>query len=199
MPKSPPLHANPFIGPREAFEIVGQETFGDEWRSDYIDNPKCTEHRETLAILRNILRSGDVGAHWTTQNLKHIGDLRPQDADQEFFRIMLRDDLVFHQGMNEPVQGRIHAKQLHRILRGDEALPANPTHRAKLQCFEWLVEMFSDKEREIPSFALLRQQAKGQIENLSDLAFKEARKMAIERTGRHELAKAGRRKNQISK
>lgn len=199
MPKSSLLHSNPFIGPREAFEIVGQETFRDAWQSDSIDNPRCTEHRETLATLRNALRSGEVGAHWTTQDLKHFGDLQPQDADQEFFRIMLRENLVFHQGMNEPVQCRIHAKKLHRFLRGGEALSANPTHRAKQQCYEWLVEMFSDMEREIPSFALLRGQAKGQIDNLSDLAFKEARKMAIERTGRADLAKPGRRKNQISK
>lgn len=199
MPKLPLLHANPFIGPREAFEIVGQETFGDEWRPDYIDNSNCTEHRETLTILRNILRSGDVGAHWTTQDLKHFGDLQPKDADQEFFRIMLREDLVFHQGMNEPVQCRIHAKELHRMLRGDEALPTNPTHRAKQQCFEWLVEMFSDEDRDIPPFALLRQEANELFPRLSDRAFKEARKSAIERTGRHDLAKAGRRKNQISK
>lgn len=199
MPKSPLLHANPFIGPRQAFEIVGHETFGDEWRPDCFEDPSCTEHRETLAILRNALRSGDVGAHWTTQDLKQIGDLRPQDADQEFFRFMLREDLVFHHGMNEPVKCSIHAHQLRRILRGDEALPTNPTHRAKQQCFEWLVEMFSDEDREIPPFALLRQEANELFPRLSDRAFKDARKSAIERTRRHDLANAGRRKNQISK
>lgn len=199
MPKSPLLHANPFIGPREAFEIVGRETFGDQWRSDYIDNSECTEHRETLSILRNILRSGDVSAHWTTQDFKHSGNLLPKDADQKFFRVILREDLVFHQGMNEPVQCRIHAKELLRMLRGDEALPADPTHRAKQQCFEWLVEMFSDEDRDTPPFASLRQKAKELFPRLSDRAFKDARKSAIERTGRQDLAKAGRRKNQISK
>ncbi|WP_133065020.1 hypothetical protein [Flavimaricola marinus] len=178
---------------------MGQETFGDEWRLDTIENPKSIEHRETLTILRNALRSGDVGAHWTTQDLKQIGDLRPQDADQEYFRFMLREDLVFHHGMNEPVKCRIHAHQLRRILRGDEALPVNPTLRDKRLCFEWLVEMLSDQDREIPPFALLRQEAKKRFPRLSDRAFKEARKLAIEHTGRADLAKPGRRKNQISK
>lgn len=199
MPKSPLLHANPFIGPREAFEIVGRETFGDEWRPDCIEDPKGTKHRDTLAILRNVLRSGEVSAHWATLDLKHSGDLLPRDADQEFFRLIFHDDLVFHQGMNEPVRCSIHAQQLRRILVGEETSPANPTHRAKQRCFEWLVEMFSDEDREVPPFGSLRQQAKGRFENLSDLAFKEARKLAIEKTGRHDLAKAGRRKNQISK
>lgn len=199
MSKSPPPQANPFIGPRQAFEIVGQETFGDKWQPDCIEDPKCTEHRETLTILRNSLRSGDVSAHWTTLDLRHADDLRPQDADQEYFRFMLRENLVFHHGMNEPVQCRIHAQQLRRILRGDDALPAHPTHRAKQQCFEWLVEMFSDQDREIPPFESLRRQAKKRFGKLSDLAFKEARKRAIDKTGRHDLAKAGRRKNPISK
>lgn len=199
MPKSPLLNANPFIGPREAFEIVGRETFGDEWRSDYIDNPECTEHRETLAILRNVLRSGNVSAHWKTLDLQRSGDLRPQDADQEFFRLILRDDLVFHEGVYEPVRCSIHAEHLRRLLRGHEARVVNPTQRAKEQCLEWLVAMFSDKDRVIPPSAALKQEAKEQFERLSDLAFKEARKSAIERTGRADLAKPGRRKNQISK
>ena len=140
-----------------------------------------------------------MSAHWTTQDLKHFGDLQPKDADQEFFRVILREDLVFHQGINEPVQCRIHAKELDRILRGDEALPANPSHRAKQQCFEWLVEVFSDEDQDTPPFASLRQKAKELFPRLSDRAFKDARKSAIERTGRQDLAKAGRRKNQISK
>lgn len=198
MSKSPLLNADPFVGPRQAFEAVGKEVFGDAWRTDCIDNPDDTDHQEILIILRNALRSGAVSAHWTTLDLKHGGDLRPQDADQEFFRFMLRDDLVFHHGLNEPVRCRIHGEHLRRLVRGQEVQSVTPTQRAKDKCLDWLVEMFLDEAQEIPPFATLRQEAKERFPRLSDNGFKEARKLAIQKTGRADLAKPGRRKNPIS-
>lgn len=198
MTKSPLLNADPFVGPRQAFEAVGKEVFGDAWRTGCIDNPKDNDHRETIVILRNALRSGAVSAHWTTLDFKHSGDLRPQDADQAFFRFMLRDDLVFHHGLNEPVRCRIHGEHLRRLIRGQELQPVTATQQAKNKCIDWLVEMFADKDCQIPTFAVLRQEAKERFPKLSDLAFKDARKLAIQKTGRDDLAKPGRRKNPIS-
>ncbi|MBL4626721.1 MAG: hypothetical protein JKY00_01540 [Roseicyclus sp.] len=197
MTKSHLTNANPFEGPRQAFEVVGREVFRDAWRVDCIEDPKDAEHREVLAILRNALRSGEVSAHWHSLDLKHSGDLRPQDADQEFFRFILRDDHVFHHGMNEPVRCKIHVEQLRRWLRGKEAQPATPTQLAKNQCLDWLIEIFSDQERKIPPSDALKREAKDRFPRLSDHAFKEARKRAIEITKRDDLAKPGRRKNQI--
>lgn len=197
MPKFPLLNADPFIGPTQAFEVVGKEIFADAWRPDCIDNPEDDEHRQVLTILRNALRAGSVSAHWSTLDFSCSGDLRPQDADQEFFRIILRDDLVFHQGINEPVRCRILAEHLRCFLRGQHVQPLPPTQKAKSQCFDWLVDMFADKTREIPPFAALKREAKERFQRLSDNGFKEARKLAIEKTGRTDLAKPGRRKNPI--
>jgi hypothetical protein len=198
MSKSPLLNIEYFVGLRAAFEIVGTEIFGDAWRPDCIDNPKVSEHREVLLLLRQALKSGTVNAHWATLDGKSDGDLRPQDADREFFRIILRDDLIFHQGVNEPVRCKLHVEQLRRYLRGQAAQPITPTLLAANQCFDWLVEMFAEKGREIPSAEALKRQAKDRFARLSDHAFKEARKRAIEKTGRHDLAKPGRRRNPIS-
>ena len=199
MMKSHLLDANPFEGPRQAFEVVGREVFRDAWRPTCIEDPKDPEHREVLTILRNAILSGDVSAHWNTLDFQRTGDLRPEDADQEFFRFILRDDLVFHHGMNEPVRCRIHIEQLRRWLRGKDAQPAKPTQLAKNQCLDWLIEIFSDQQRTIPPSQVLRHEAKDRFPRLSDNAFKEARKRAIAATGRHDLAKAGRRKNPIGK
>ncbi|WP_420326113.1 hypothetical protein [Mameliella sp.] len=199
MTKSHLANANPFEGPRGAFEVVGREIFKDAWCEDCSEDPQSPENREVLAILRNALRSGDVSAHWHTLDFKHSGDLRPQDTDQEFFRFILRDDLVFHHGMNEPVRCKIHIDQLRRWVRGKEIQPASPTQLAKNQCLDWLVEIFSDPQRTIAPFEALKRDAKNRFPRLSDHAFKEARKRAIEITGRDDLAKAGRRKNPIGK
>ena len=199
MKKSHLLDANPFEGPRQAFEVVGREVFRDAWRPTCVEDPKGIEHREVLTILRNALRSGDVSAHWHTLDFKHTGDLRPKDADQKFFRFILRDDTVFHHGMNEPVRCKIHIEQLRRWLRGQETQPSTPTQLAKNQCLDWLIEIFSVPERTIPPSQALRLEAKDRFPRLSDHAFKEARKRAIQITGRDDLAKAGRRKNPIGK
>ncbi|WP_422004047.1 hypothetical protein [Pyruvatibacter mobilis] len=186
-----------FVEPRQAFQIVGQEVFGDAWREDCIDNPADEDHRETLALLRQALRSGDVAAHWATLDARSDGDLRPQDADREFFRIQIKDDLVFHQGVNQPVRCRIHAEQLRRFLRGQEMQPVTPSQLAANKCFDWLVETFSDNDREIPRAETLRKLAKERFPRLSDHAFKDARRRAIEKTARQDLAKPGRRRNLI--
>lgn len=199
MTKSHLANANPFEGPRGAFEVIGREIFNDAWRGDCGEDPKSPEHREVLAILRNALRSGDVSAHWHTLDFKHSGDLRPQDADEEFFRFILRDDLVFHHGMNEPVRCKIHIEQLRRWVQGKVIRPTSPTQLAKNQCLDWLVEIFSYPQRAIPPFEALKRDAKDRFPRLSDHAFKEARRRAIEITGRDDLAKAGRRKNPIGK
>lgn len=192
------LHsAEYFVGPRQAFEIVGKEVFGDAWRTDCIDDPADDNHRKALTLLRQVLRSGDVAAHWATLDGRSDGDLRPQDADQDYFRIQIKDDLVFHQGVNQPVRCRIHAEQLRRFLRGQEAQPFTPSQLAANKCFDWLVEMFADHDREVPRTEALRRQAKEHFPRLSDHAFKDARKRAIRKTGRQDLAKPGRRRNPI--
>lgn len=192
------LNADYFLDPRKAFEVVGKELFGDNWKPDCIDDPKDDRHRKVLLAFRNALRSGAVSAHWSTLDLRGSGHLLPADADQEFFRIMLHEDLVFHEGMNEPVRCRVHAEQLRRYLRGPEPQAAAPTQLAKRQCFEWLVQMFEDRTLAIPVTETLRKQANEKFNRLSNRGFRDARKLAIEKTGRYDLAKAGRRKNSIS-
>jgi len=186
-----------FVGPRDAFQIVGQEVFGDAWRTDCIDKPADDDHRETLKLLRQVLRSGDVAAHWATLDGRSDGDLRPQDADQEFFRIQIKDDLVFHHGVSQPVRCRIHAEQLRRFLRGQEIQPDKPSQLAANRCYDWLVEMFSDRDREIPRAETLRRLAKERFPRLTNHAVKEARKRAIAKTGRQDLSGPGRRRNPI--
>lgn len=187
-----------FVGPRDAFQIVGNEVFGDAWRTDCIDKPADDDHRETLKLLWQVLRSGDVAAHWATLDGRSDGDLRPQDADQEFFRIQIKDNLVFHQGVNQPVRCRIHAEQLRRFLRGQEAQPVTPSQLATNRCYDWLVEMFSDQDREIPRTRPLWLLARERFPRLSHNAYKDARRRAIQKTGRQDLAKSGRRRNPIS-
>ena len=72
MPKSQLLNANPFIGPRRAFEAVGKEVFGEAWQPDCINDRKDNERREALAILRNALRSGNVAAYWRSLDLDRL-------------------------------------------------------------------------------------------------------------------------------
>ncbi|MFK5981158.1 MAG: hypothetical protein QM488_20000 [Rhizobiaceae bacterium] len=110
----PPLEIKTefFLGPIDAFHLVGKESFGESWDSEFIQDPNRDEHRVALKNLRQALRSGQVAAHWSTMDFEQYQDLRPQDADQEFFSIRLTEDKVFHQGANDLVYCRIHSEQL---------------------------------------------------------------------------------------
>jgi hypothetical protein len=147
-----------------------------------------------LQYLRAALQSGHVAAHWFTMDFRAKGDLTPQEADHEFFSIDLQKDCIFHDGMNEPVNCRMHAEQLRSFMRNQERRTASPTQFAIDRCRDWLIENFADPTYQPPKLDDHWEMAKERFERLSKRGFKEARKQAIEVTGRHDIAKAGRPK-----
>lgn len=183
-----------FIEPRDAFQLVGNEAYGPNWRDDWIDNSDASERKLTLKYLRAALKSGHVAAHWSTMDMKSGGDLTPQEADREFFRIDLENNCAFHHSMNQPVRCRIHADQLRAFMRKQERRTVSATQLDTNKCQEWLVQQFSTPEYLPPKVDDLFRLAKELFPRLSQNGFKEARKNAIQITGRDELAKAGRRK-----
>ncbi len=174
--------------------MVGQETYGPNWQADWIDAPASPEYKLVLQYLRAALKAGQVAAHWSTMDFRAKGDLTPQEADHEFFRIDVKNGCVFHDGMNEPVRCRIHAEQLRSFMRNQERRTAPPTQFAIDRCRDWLIQEFSDPTYQPPKLEDHWKMAEQRFERLSKRGFKDARKQAIEATGRHEIAKAGRPK-----
>lgn len=197
MPKSPLLNVEHFVGPRQAFEIVGSHLFGGTWRKLCVEDRTDDAHREVVAVLRQALISGLVRAHWSTNDFNGGGDLRPQDADHEFFSINAKDDLVFHAKAGAPVTCKIFAEDLRQFLIGQPTQRLSPSNRALVQCTDWLTKMFSESGNDMPTAPDLYRQAKQRFPGLSDRGFKSARKRAISLSGRIDLAKPGRRKNPI--
>jgi hypothetical protein len=102
------------FGPRQAFQFVGKHCFDDDWEAKCIEDPAQPQHKTVLAELRDALKSGKVAAQWDTLDFRQTGDLHPLDVDGEFFQFMLKEDLVFHPRLNEPVRCRISALDLGR-------------------------------------------------------------------------------------
>lgn len=197
MPKSPLLNVEHFVGPRRAFDIVGSLLFGSTWQKACVEDRTDAAHREVVAILRQALKSGVVRSHWSTLDFGGGGDLRPQDADHEFFSINAKDDLVFHPKAGAPVTCKIFAADLRQFLIGQPSQRLTPSNRALMQCTDWLTKMFSEGGNEMPTALDLHRQAKQRFPGLSDRGFKSARRQAISLSGRIDLAKPGRRKNPI--
>jgi hypothetical protein len=186
------------FGPRQAFQFVGKHCFGDEWEAKCIEDPARPQHKTALAELRDALRSGEVAAQWDTLDFRQTGDLRPLDVDGEFFRFMLKEDLVFHPRLNEPVRCRISARDLGRLLQPFTAQPFSSSNRAEKECLLWLVRLFSDNGKTIPTKEALKTNAMQMFSGLSARAFDRARLDAISQTGRKDLRSAGRPKNRIT-
>lgn len=177
---------------------MGEEVYGPDWRCEWIDDPESPERKLTLKYLHAALRSGQVIAHWSAMDFRSEGDLNPQDADREFFRIDLKNDCVFHHSVNELVFCRIHKDQLSSFIKrqGRRTVPA--TYIDAEKCYEWLVQEFSNPDYHPPIFEDHLRLAKARFPRLTDRAFKDARKRAIAFTKRQDIAKPGRRKKPIS-
>ncbi len=186
------------FGPRQAFQFVGKHRFGDEWEAKYIEDPVKSQHKTVLAELRDALRSGEVAAQWDTLDFRQTGDLRPLDVDGEFFRFMVKEDLVFHPRLNEPVRCRISARDLGRLLKPFMEQPFSSSNRAEKECLLWLVGLFSVNDTTVPTKEALKINAMRRFSGLSARAFDRARLDAIRQTGRKDLSSAGRPKNRIT-
>ncbi|MFB2554014.1 hypothetical protein [Ensifer soli] len=174
--------------------MVGRETYGPNWKDEWIDIVEAPERKLALRYLRAALQSGNVAAHWSTMDLKSSGNLTPQDADRESFAIELKNDCIFHHNLNQPVYCRIHAEQLLAFMRKQEIRNVPSSQLATDRCQEWLVGLFNDRAYQPPKFADLLRQSKESFPNLTDSGFKEARSRAIAITGRFDIGKPGRRK-----
>lgn len=184
---------SPFVGIREAFEIVGKASLGDAWRESVFEKD-APNHEVVLTRLRNILRSGDVAAHWHTSDHEVSGELQPVEVDHEFFSIRLHEDTVFHAGVNEPVLCRVHAKQLHSCLLDLDDSQPSFTSAAEKKCNEWFVDLFSTTKQARLSVKETENVARVKFQNVSDAGIRRARLAAVKQTGRHDIFRSGRPK-----
>lgn len=184
---------SPFVSLREAFEIVGKASLGDDWHEGVFEKD-APNHKVVLTRLRNILRSGDVAAHWHTSDHEVSGELQPVEVDHEFFSIRLQEDTVFHAGVSEPVLCRVHAKQLERCLLDlDETQPSFTSAEEK-KCTEWFVDLISNTQQERLKVAETEKLAKDKFDKVSGAGIKRARLSAVEKTGKHDIFRSGRPK-----
>lgn len=184
---------SPFVGPRQAFEIVGSASMGDEWSDDIFDK-RSPHHKLILTRLLNILKSGEVDAHWNTFDLSVSGTLLPIEVDHEFFSLRLQDDTVFHAGVNEPVQCRIHAKQLNQCLIEIDAEQFSFTAADENKCFLWFVDYLTNTKDTRLNVATTEKLAKAKFKKVSGAGIKRARLTAVEKTGKNDIFRAGRPK-----
>lgn len=83
MPKF--IDTKQFVGPVEAFQIIGEECFGPTWKSSVVDDSEAAEHKTVHSYLYAALQSGDVLANWQSLDFRDNGDLQPQHVTLEGF------------------------------------------------------------------------------------------------------------------
>lgn len=178
-----------FVSPVEAFQVVGQESFGPDWDANCILNNDSELRRVALNNLRLALQSGTVQALWYGDQREH--PLTPIEAAGEFFKIDLeRDCINLSVFAGEPIRAGIHADDLKAFIRNAiETSPAT-TVGAETACRRWIVARIRNGERVRPT-AFLWDEARREFPRLSERAFKRARRAAMQETGT-DLDKGGR-------
>ncbi len=185
---------SPFVGLREAFEIVGKASLGDAWHESVFEKD-APNHNVVLTRLRNILRSGDVAAHWHTSDHQASGELKPVEVDHEFFSIRLSDDTMFHHRINEPVMCRIHAKQLQSCLLDLGDTQPSFTSAAEKKCNEWFFDLISTTKQARLRVNETEELAREKFPNVSGAGIRRARLAAVKQTGKHDIFRSGRPKS----
>lgn len=183
-----------FVEPREAFQVVGDHLFGATWIPDCIDEPDSERRAQVLVTLRNILRSGQVTAHWTSTDFQTSGDLESKLADHEFFRIMLSEDRAFLAQLNEPIILRINVSELRAALAG-EGHRKPQSIKTEKEFEREFTEKLRDKQFFPPTVAEHMAQMMREFPGLSKAGYKRARKAAVKATGRTDILRPGRRPN----
>lgn len=184
---------SPFVSIREAFEIVGKASLGDAWHEGVFEKD-APNHKVVLTRLRNILRSGDVAAHWHTSDHEVSGELQAVEVDHEFFSIRLQEDTVFHAGVSEPVLCRVHARQLRSCLLDLDDSQPSFTSASEKKCNEWFVDLISTTKQERLSVDETENVAREKFQNVSGAGIRRARLAAVKQTGRHNIFRSGRPK-----
>lgn len=184
-----------FVSPVEAFQIVGRESFGPDWKADCVDDPESELYRIAMLNLCAALESGQVSAFW--HDFDHERELTTIDAAGEFFRINLGENCIhlsFFAG--KPIECRIRSDQLVTFIQAGGKSSIKSTSATEAACFRWLLAMMSGQE-ETPRRDVLRKMAAQKFPALSSAAYMRARKSAIKKSGRVDLRKPGRPRTKI--
>ncbi|MFT4095691.1 MAG: hypothetical protein QM651_01120 [Rhodoblastus sp.] len=177
-----------FLSPLEAIELVGPETYGDEWRQGLPVNDLMM--KGALHNLYTALQSGSVLA------VHHCGDgnetpLPPIEAAHEFFKIDLASNACFPRGYSTPFALKIDRAGLLAYLKRHRPVMGRATLADNSRCRQWLVDLI-EAGTELKPNKRLFEDASARFPGLSYRAFLKARARAIEHTRREDLAKGGR-------
>ncbi|MDC1198833.1 hypothetical protein N8071_00455 [bacterium] len=182
-----------FISPREAFQIVGAESFRSSWDPSCAEDEDSEQRHVALNNLRAALESGRVQAYW--HDFDYERPLRPYEAAGEFFQINLKKDCIhlsFFAG--KPIQCGISREDLLAFIRSASADSSKFIIGAERACERWLVSRFRSDDK-IPKSDVLLDQVRTNFPRLSKAGYLRARKRAIELADRPDLKAPGRRKS----
>lgn len=187
-----------YISPREAFEIVGQESFGQVWDTSIIEIPESEQFKICLSNLYKAFSSGEVSI-FTTYGNDSPRSLHPIDTRGHFFTIDLEKNVVLNERtMPYGEHCEINAGQLRDFVRRhDPTRPvSSPVGKAEALSKEWLINLMSTNEP-LAKKPQLKEEAKRRF-GTGPVAFDRAWQTAIEKTKRLDLIKAGRPKKSLS-
>ncbi|QXT39431.1 hypothetical protein [Gymnodinialimonas ceratoperidinii] len=180
-----------FVDPREAFQIVGNLSFGRAWSEEFVWDEESPLRVDAMANLRLALESGKVRTTYFTGDRQR--QLKATDAAAEFFTIELEKNSLWLDGPGR-VDARIHVEDLTAYIRSKVSggKPSKLSDRSR--CRDWIIERINNGE-EVKPAAMLKEEARRVFPTLSFRSISDAREEAIVYTGRFDLKVAGRPKS----
>ena len=195
--KNMPIQINTkfYVSPKEAFEIVGQESYGLEWDNSFIEKPESEQFKICLRNLYKAFESGEVSI-FTTYGNGSPRQLEPVATRGYFFEIDLKRNVV----MNEQTTPHgeyceINVAQLREFIRRHDLERAVPlvVNKKEAACRSWLIDVMSSPAP-VARKPQLMEYAQTNFK-IGPALFNRIWKAAIIKTGRIDLQRSGRPKN----
>lgn len=181
----------------ETANLIGQWLFGDEWSEALLQEPDNELHKRVREAVRELIASEEVKVSYKV--VDHQADYRThlikfEDTQHEFFSVNLERNYILLGKVPEPIEPRFHRNQTQEYVARVSREGAKPKEIYKEKYLEQMIDWFESN-----SEPRTRKEQYDRLYNdigpLSEHEFKKLRKEAIEKTGRKDLAKPGRRPN----
>jgi hypothetical protein len=184
-----------YIPLREAFDLAGKRLFTDEWNSEIAEDEEQRLHIDAKGYLTEAIASGEVEA--TFQASSYQGSSHPMTFKSfwttgEFFTLNVADDYAHVDHVPEPVHLKFNQRQLEAFIVAQRSVGKRNTVDKEKRCKDTIIGLIAGNLSPFPKEDLIARM-QSEFPGISKTAVMRARKAAIEKTGRYDLNRSGRR------
>ena len=184
-----------YIPLREAFDLIGNRMFPDEWNSKIAEDKEHQLHVDAKAYLTEAIASDEVEATFQASNFQRdpcTTKVKSMWTTGQFFDLDIVKDYCWIDHIGEPLDLLFFRRQLESFIANQNASRGSNTAGKFRRCVDRLVDLIEGRCDPYPNEKMIADM-QAEFPGISKDKVMEAKKIAVNQTGRVDLTKGGRR------